>query len=75
MDDLFAAIADHLRRHNRRLDHAPIERVWPESVRAHGGAGVYCRVCGKLILSGEGLVELESLWADRLCADHYSIPF
>ena len=74
MDDLFAAIADHLRRYNQRLEPAPTERVWRETVRAFSSAAVYCRHCGKAIVSGEGVFELESLWEDRSCAEHY-IPF
>ena len=74
MDDLFAVIAAHLRRHNRRPGRAPIERVWTGTLRRHGGPPVYCRHCGRPILSGDGLFELEELREDRSCADHY-IPF
>ena len=73
MDDLFAAIADHLRRHNRRRPD-PIERVWTGTLRAHGGRRVYCRVCGRPITSGEGLFALERLLRDRTCV-HCFIPF
>jgi hypothetical protein len=43
-------------------------------MRANGGPLVYCRYCGRAILSGDGLFELEPLQVDRACVDHY-VPF
>jgi hypothetical protein len=74
MDELHAAIAAHLRRHNRRLGRAPIDRVWREALRTYGVRAVHCQVCGKAITSGEGLFALERLREARRCADHY-IPY
>lgn len=50
MDDLFAAIAAHLRRHNARLRPAPVERVWLEALRPLAR----CRLCQAAIVAGEG---------------------
>ena len=76
MDDLFAAITAFLREHNSRVpvDRAPIERVWTGALRRYGGLPVYCRYCGRPILGGDGLFELEELREDRACAEHH-VPF
>ena len=79
MDEIFAAIAAYLRERNPRLtvERAPVERVWRDSLRPwrpSAGPMVYCRCCGRAILSGEGLFDLEKLREDRACAEHY-IPF
>lgn len=78
MDDLFAAIAAHLRRHNRRLltpCPPPVPLAGKEAIIAGiwGDARpqVYCRYCGRPIWSGEGLFEVDKLWEDRSCVDHY----
>jgi hypothetical protein len=74
VDDLFAAIAAHLRRHNQRLGQPLVERVWPEAVQAYGGQVLHCRRCGAAIEDGGGLFDVEKLRAERACHMCYA-PF
>jgi hypothetical protein len=69
VDDLFAAIAAHLRRTNRRLGRAPIERVWDDTVRPL--ALRPCRSCGGTIATDRDIQALGPLLAGQLCPGCY----
>lgn len=71
-DQLFAAIADYLRRHRRppgRAGEEAILRIWQER---HGAPR--CRVCGAPVDDDGGLFDLADLRARRACHLHYA-PF
>jgi hypothetical protein len=70
MDDLFAAIAVHLRRHNRRLERAPVERVWQETMRPLAPAPG-CQCCGRAIMAGADPLTIGYLLRARRCLDCY----
>jgi hypothetical protein len=71
VDDLLAAIADHLRHHNVRLRPGRAERVWSRALWDYGRPQVRCRSCGGPILADGDVKALGPLLAAGLCLGCY----